>query len=108
MFQDPVHQAVIGICALVVTLEPLPSLIPCYAQGDTVFGTEFLQLGHDAGCDDGGAFGVEEVHERGLQFKLAAHRVGEEIGVYEDGVGRDEGGVGLEEEGRGGLRTMLR
>jgi hypothetical protein len=31
------------------------------------------------------------------------HGVGKEVGIHKDGVGRAEGGVGLEEEGGGDL-----
>jgi hypothetical protein len=98
-----VDDAIVCIRALVITLEPFPALISCYAQRNTVFGAEFLQFGHDAGCDDGCCFGVEQVHESLVEFEFAVYRVREEVGVNKDRVGRAEGSVGLEEKGRGDL-----
>ena len=98
MLHHPLHDAIVGICTLVIALQPLPSFVACYAQGDAVLRTQFLQFCHYAGGYDGCCFGVEEIHERLIQLELSVDGVGEEIGIYEDGVGRAEGGVGLEEE----------
>lgn len=108
MLHNSLHNAVIGIGALVIALETFPALIASNAQRDAVFGTEFFQLGHDAGCDDRGGFGVEQVHESLIDFKLVGNGVREEIGVDENGVGRSKSGVGLEEEGRGDLWATIR
>jgi hypothetical protein len=99
MLLHPVHDTVIRICALVLAFEALPSLVAGDAERDAVFWAEFLEFGHDAGGDDGCGFCVEEVHEGFVQLELAVDGVREEVGVYEDGVGWAEGGVGLEEEG---------
>lgn len=99
VFLNPVHNTVISISALVLALEALPSFVASDSECNTVFGTEFLEFGHDTGRDDGGGFCVEEVHEGLVELELGMHSVGEEVGVYENGVRRTKGGVGLEEEG---------
>lgn len=63
MLLHAIDNAVIGIRSLVVALEALPALVTGNAQGNAVFGAEFLQLGHDARGDDGRGFGVEQVHK---------------------------------------------
>lgn len=98
MLEDPLHNAIIGIGALVVALEALPPFVARNPQRDAVLGAEFLQLGHDAGCDDGRGFCVQQVHERFIELQLGMHRVREEVGVYEDRVRGPESRVGLEEE----------
>lgn len=103
MLLHAIDNAVIGISSLVIALETLPALVTGNAQGNAVFGTEFFQLGHDARGDDGCGFGVEQVHKGFVQLELGVDGVREKVGVYEDGVGRAEGGVGLEEEGGGDL-----
>ena len=80
-----------------IALQPGPSLVSCNAQGNSVFGAQSLEFGHHAAGDDGEAFGVEGVHHGFKQGQLALDGVGEEIGVYQDGVGWNEGGVVLEE-----------
>jgi hypothetical protein len=108
VFLHPVHDAVVGIRALVVALQSLPPLISRYAQSDSVLWAKFLQLGHDAGGDDGRGFGIEQVHEGFVELELAVHGVGKEVRVDEDGIGRTESGVGLEEERRGDLWAVMR
>jgi hypothetical protein len=103
MFLHAIHNTVVCIRALVVALEPLPALVARDAQRNAVLGPEFLKLGHDARGDDGRGFGVQQVHERLVQLEFAVHRMREEVGVDEDGVGRAESRVGLEEERRGDL-----
>ena len=80
-------------------LQPLPAFVSCDAQREAVFGAQLFQLGEHTGCDYGSAFGVEGVHHCGLQLEFLLDGVGEEVCVYKDGVGGDEGGVVLEEEG---------
>jgi hypothetical protein len=106
VFLDPIYNAVIGVSALVLALEALPSLVTRDPERNTVLGTEFLEFGHDTGCDNGGGFGIEEIHEGLVKLELGVHGVGEEVGVYENGVGRAKGSVGLEEECRGYLWTV--
>jgi hypothetical protein len=98
VLHNTVDEAVVSIGALVVTLQALPALVAGDAEGKTVFCAELLELSHDAGGDDGDAFSVEAVHKRREQVQLGADGVGEEVGVNENRVRRDEGGVGLEEE----------
>jgi hypothetical protein len=109
MFLHPIDYTVVRIRALVIALEPFPALITRDAKRNAVFRTELFQLGHDARGDDGCGFGVEQVHERFVEFKFAAHRVREEVCVDEDRVRGPEGRVGLEEECRGdlGAREVL-
>jgi hypothetical protein len=88
MLLDAIDNAVISVCSLVIALEALPAL----------FGAEFLQLGHDTRGYNGCSFGVEKVHEGLVELELSMYRMGEEIRIYKDRVGRTEGSVGLEEE----------
>lgn len=97
------HQTIIGIRALVIARYAFPALVPCYAQRNAVLGAKLFQLSHYARGYDGRRFGVEEVHESGLQVEFCVDCVREEIGVYEDAVGRAEGFVGHEEHGARGL-----
>lgn len=48
------------------------------------------------------------VHQGLVEFELGVHGMREEVGVDEYRVGGPEGGVGLEEEGGGRLRTGRR
>jgi hypothetical protein len=98
VLQHPLHNTIISIRALMIALQTLPALVPRNPQRNPIFRSQFLQLGHDAGGDDGGGFGVQQVHEGLVELELGVHRVREEVGVDEDGVGRAQGGVGLEEE----------
>jgi hypothetical protein len=106
MLLHPIHNTVVRIRALVIALQALPALVARNAQRNAVLGTQFLELGHDAGCDDGRGFGVKQVHEGFVELEFAAHGVRQEVGVDKDGVGGPEGGVGLEEEGGGDLRAV--
>lgn len=81
-----------------ITLQSLPSLIARNPQGYAVFLSKFLELSHDAVCYNGYAFGIQAVHHGGEEFELLLDSVREEIGIDEDGVGRDKGGVVLEEQ----------
>ena len=101
MLHNPLYNAIICIRALVITLQPLPSLIPSNAQRNSVLWPQLLQLSHHAGCDDGRSFCIQEVHERFVQLEFRVHGVREEVGVDKHAVGGPEGSVGLEEE-RGG------
>ena len=91
---------------LVRTRHPLPALIPGNPQGDPVLGAQLLQLGHDAIGDDDAAGCVQGVHQGGQEIELVLDGVGEEVGVEEDGIGRLEGAVVLEEEGCGRLGNL--
>ncbi len=98
VLHDAVDDAVIGVDALVVATQPLPALIARDAQGDAVLLPELLELAHDARRDDGRALGVQAVHHRRQHLELVLHRVGQEVGVHQHRVRRDQGGVVLEEE----------
>ena len=99
MLHHPVAEAVVGVHALVVALQPLPPLVPRNLQRDPIAGSELLELGHDAAGDDGRALGVEAVHHGGEELELVLDGVGEEVGVDQDRIGGLQGGVVLEEEG---------
>lgn len=88
-----------------VALQSCPPLISRNPKGNPVFWTEFLQLSHHAAGDDREAFGVEGIHHGFEEGKLALDCVREKIGIDEDGIGWNEGGVVLEEEGGGDLGT---
>ena len=88
-----------------IAAKPLPALVTGNLERDAVLGAQLLKLSHDAIGDDGRAFRVQAVHHRRQHLEFFLDGVGEEIGVDEDGVGRDEGGVVLEEEGGGDLGT---
>lgn len=106
MLLHAVHEAIVGVDALVIALQALPALVAGDAQRDAVLGAEFLELGHDARGDDGHALGVQAVHHRGLQLQLVLHRVREEVGVHEHRVRRHERRVVLEEERGADLRDL--
>lgn len=105
ILHDAIDDAVIGIDALVVALQALPALVAGDAQRDAVLRAQLLELGHDARRDDRDALRVEGVHHGLEEGQLALDGVGEEVGVDEDGVGRHESRVVLEEEGGGDLGT---
>lgn len=85
--------------------DPFPPLVARDPQRDAEPRAEFLQLGHDAVGDDGGAGCVQAVHQRGQEGEFGAHAVRDEGCVEEDGVRRAEGGVVGEEEGGGEMRA---
>lgn len=87
-----------------IASQALPPLIPRQAQGQTEPGAQLLQLGHDAVGDADLALGVEQVHQPRQQVDLAAHRQRQEVCVNEDGVGRAQALVCVEEE----MRRLLR
>ena len=60
-------------------------------------------LGHDAVRDAGSALGVEAVHHGPHHLELVADAEVEEVGVHEHVVGRTQGRVVLEPQGRRGL-----
>lgn len=105
MLHHAIHQTIISIRAAMIAPKPLPALIAGDPQRDAVLGPQLFELGHDAVGDDGGALGVQAVHHRGEKLKLMPHRVRQEIGIDEHGVGWDQGGVVLKEEGGGYLWT---
>ena len=106
MLHHAIHQAIIGIHPLVLTLQPLPTLVSRDAQRDTVFWPQLLELGHHAVGDDGCAFRIQAVHHGGQQLEFGLHGMGEEVGVDKDRVGWDKAGVVGEEEGGGDLRDF--
>ena len=59
MLHNAIHNAIIRIRPLMITLKSLPPFVPRDLERDAVFGTEFFEFGHYAGCYDGGA-GCEE------------------------------------------------
>lgn len=91
-----------------IALYPFESRIPRDPQRNAVPRAEFLQLGHDAVGNARGGFGVETVHHGLHQLELLLDRKVDEVGVDEDGVGRSEGFVKLEEEGGGDLRSAIK
>lgn len=46
VFGYVLHQAVIGIGALVVAGDTLPALVACNAQCNSILGTKFFKLSH--------------------------------------------------------------
>lgn len=62
MLHDPVHDTIVRIDAFVITFQPLPPLVSCDPQRNTVLRPKFLKLGHNAVGDDRYALGVEAVH----------------------------------------------
>jgi hypothetical protein len=102
-----IHDTVIGVGALVAAFESLPSLVSGNAKRDSVLLSQLFEFGHDTICDDRDTFGVETVHHGGKQFEFLLHRVGEEVGVDEDIVWRNKGGVVLKEQGGRDLWTVI-
>lgn len=107
MLHDPIHDTIVRIRALVITLQSFPALVPRNAQRNAVLGAEFFQFSHYAGCDYGRGLGVQKVHEGLVELEFCLDGVGQEVGVDQDGVRRPEGGVCLEEEGGGDLWAAL-
>ena len=105
MLQHPVDKAVIRIYALMVAPQSLPALIARNLERDAELRAQLLQLSHDAVGDDGHALCIQAVHHRREQLEFLLDGMREEVGVDEDGVGRDESGVVLEEKGSGDLWT---
>ena len=62
VLHDAVDDAVIGIGALVIALQPFKAGVARDAQGDAVARAQLLQLGHDAVGDDGRGLGIEAIH----------------------------------------------
>lgn len=107
MLHHSIDNTVIGIRALMATLQPRPLFISCDPQRDTVLGAEFFELRHNTVGNSGGARGVEAVHHGREEGKLAANCMREEVRVNEDGVGGSEGGIVGEEKGAGDLGTIF-
>lgn len=107
VLDDPINKTVIGICTLVIALDSLEARVFGNAQCQAVLLAEFLQLGDHAVGDDRRAFGVEAVHHGGNDFQLVLDGMGDKIGIDEDGVGRCQGGVILEEKRRRSLGSAM-
>lgn len=103
VLDDPINEAVIGICTLVIALDSLEARVFGNAQCQAVLLAQFLQLGNHAVGNDGRAFGVEAVHHGGDDFQLVLDGMGDKIGIDEHGVGGCQGGVILEEKRRRSL-----
>lgn len=97
MLDNTVHQTVIGIGSLVVTLDSLEPRVLGYTQGKSVFRAKLLQLGKYAIGDDRDTFGVQAIEHGWNDLEFVLNRVGDEIGIDQHGVWGGEGRVELEE-----------
>ena len=88
VLDNPVHDAVVCICTLVVALQSLPSFVTRYPQSYPVFGPEFFQFGHDAGCDYGSNRGVQTVHHGLQEVEFVVNSMGEKVGIDQDRIWR--------------------
>ena len=84
------------------------SRITCHFKRHPILGPQFLQLGHDAISNARCAFSVQAIHHGFNYVELILYGKIDKVGVDEDLVGWGEGGVVLEEEGRGSLFTKKR
>ena len=107
MSHDSIDNTVVGVGALMATLETFPSLVSGDPQCYSVLRAQLLQLAHNTICDNRNAFGIQAVHHGGQHLELLLNSVGEEVGINEDLVWRDEGGVVLEEESGGYLWPIV-
>lgn len=75
MFSHAVNEAIIGIRALVVALNPLKPRVFGDPQRQSVLGAQLLQFCEDAVRDDGGALGKETVHHARDNVEFLLDRV---------------------------------
>lgn len=78
----PSDNTVVGISTLMVTRQPLKTLVTRQPQGQPEFRAEFFEFGHDAVGYYGDAFGVEAVEEGGYRVEFVLEGVVEEVGVH--------------------------
>lgn len=81
VFDDTVHQTVVGIGTFVVALDSLKPRVFGNAKGETVLLTKFLQFGKHTVGNDGSTFGIETVHHSRNDLELVLNGVGDEVGV---------------------------
>jgi len=91
LLDHPVHDAVIGVDALMGALEPLPALVARDLQGEPVFRTELFELGHYARGNCGGYGGEEGVlRDRVISLQMERDLIGlvalEVLGAIRDGL----------------------
>lgn len=84
VLDQTIHQAVIGICSLVVAFYSLEPRILGYPQSKSIFGAELFKFGKNAIRDDGNTFGIEAIHHCGNHFQFMLNGVGDEIGINQD------------------------
>lgn len=103
MLGDAIDKTVVSVGALVHAGEPFEARISGNLECQSKLGPELLQLTKDAVRHTRNALGIQTVHHGLDNVEFVADGEADEVGVDEDVVGRGEGGVVLEEEGRGDL-----
>jgi hypothetical protein len=101
-----IHDAVVGVHAVVITLKPIPALISGNAEGNPVLWTKLRQLCHYARGYGGSAGGVQARHHAVEHVELALDRVAQKVGIDKYGVWRAKSGIVLEEETAGDLGAI--
>ena len=104
---DSLHDAVVGIGALVHAGQALEARIFGYAQRDPVRLAELLELGHHAVAYVGYALGIHAVHHGLDDVQLVLDGEVDEVRVDEDVIRRAELGVVREEESARRLGQLL-
>lgn len=98
MLHDPLYDTVIGVGTRMLAPESLVPFIPGRPESQAVFRAQLFQLGKDAVGDDGDALGQEQIHQASFDVDFGADRMGEEVGVEEDLIGRFQAGICVEEQ----------
>lgn len=98
IFDDSIDDTIVCIGALVITLEPLPTLISRESQCNPIFRAQLFQFCHDARRDDRAHGSIEEIHHCLERIEFVVYCQRKEICVHENGVGWLESGIVLEEE----------
>lgn len=98
VLSDALHDAVVGVGALVHAGQAFEARVFGDAQCDAVRLSELLELGHHAVGDVGHAFGVQTVHHRLHDVEFVFDREVDEVRVDDDVVGRTQLRVVVEEQ----------
>jgi len=106
MLDYSIHQAVICICALVVTSDSFEPGVFGNTQCKSIFLAQFLQFGKHAVGDDRNAFSIQTVHHGRNDLELVLDGVGNEVGVDKHRIRGGESCVVLEEKRRRSLRPV--
>lgn len=67
---DTVHNAIIGICALVRAGQALETWVTSYPKSNAVLGSQLLELSEDTICDAWNGRGIQCVHQTLNDFDL--------------------------------------
>lgn len=81
MLHDPIHNAVICIGSLMVTLDPLKPRVPRNPERNPIPRPQLLQLRHDTVSNDRRRLGVQTVHHGLNKLQLLLDAEVDEIGI---------------------------